>query len=161
MKGELPFRLSEGFLLEKRNILLPWNAKPNELSVLGSLDIRESTRGVWLTWSDEVCLGGLRGAVTIKLHGSQRLREVEVSTLPDESDSSVRYHYGRVNEHLISALGEPGSRTERMGLPSSTWSEKQLAIRHFVSDRFGEYCSLVVRRKGKTGRRACERQRRR
>ena len=148
MIRELPFQLSKGFFLERRQVLLPWNSKVKQLFYIGTPDAIERTGTVFLDWRYDRCLDGLPATVHAQLRRSQKFREVQLMTCLPQIDFTAHVNFERVNKHLISIFGEPDRISTIMDFPIYEWIGEQLEISHFIFERFGEYCVLKIRRKG-------------
>jgi len=142
----LPHRLERGFLLERRGILLPWDARAKVLFNLGEPEAHETHGKVDLVWRGEVCLGGLPADLHASLKRKQKLRTVRI--LADYADAEGRTGFDRVNAHLVSVFSAPASTVDSMGLPSWEWASDRIAIAHFPFERFGTHYVLTFRRKG-------------
>src|SRR5574341_1193106 len=109
------FQLDKGLWLEDSHVLLPWDARGEELRRIGQPIVSEQSDRLLLVWKECTCLGGLRCQVEAHLYYSQQrnefnsvraLKQLTLTPL-DAREEGVRSQYDNAKQHLIERLGEP------------------------------------------------------
>lgn len=137
--------LSQGVLLEKQNVLLPWGAtrqKLNELDV--PYEERESADRWELHWPKSAVLNGLEiplNAVFFKAatYRDTVLRRVACDHLNDGAYDSAKSKYEELKNYISQLCGKPEEEKDE----SSKWVVPGAAINLYIWERFDWFCSLA------------------
>jgi len=152
----LPFRLSEGVLLEDVGLLIPWNSTLKDLKKLASPKTRKESDKFHLHWNKtHHWLSGLEcyfnttffdSKYSVKLANdaqtNQNLSLDFMNFSTPDSGKTPRTEFERVKEHISRVLGRPTANYEnyKFGLPLVEWHIQEILIVFMVFERFGEYC---------------------
>jgi hypothetical protein len=143
--GDAPFRLSEGLVLERSGVLLPWDAEDDDLRRLGS----PLPGGPWLVWRYESVLGGLVADIRVFLSLPRPhtfFLDPNFASLP----VSAREVYPDMVSELEERFGPPHASTvdeqlwEPENYPWIRWLWKDVTLSLRIQERFGESIALCV-----------------
>ena len=127
--------------------LLPWGAKREELSEIGSPRVLNEGIRTDIHWSMQNVLDGLEVSISITLHGKERASQFTLH-FDGSADNDARDTFERVASHLDQMTTEPGERKYHSDgwPPSGRWQLAKTVIAHlWIFDRFGEVCFLDIR----------------
>ena len=133
--GTIPHRLNQGILLEGCDLLIPWGTPIADLAQLGRVTVLQRECSVHLTWSDQLCFGGLRCNVSAtRLFAPPNPRAYHIhldqfhfATLEirrERDDTEIGLEFRRIFRHLEKELGVPTWSYPKYesNLPSIHWS---------------------------------------
>ena len=149
--------LDNGLYLEESAVVIPWGATAKGASAVGSPRVLEHYPRFDIVWGPEAVLGGMEASIHAVLHGSQRLRELQIQPSWTTEPYVLKAHYEYVRDHLTRVLGAPrvSSAVHWESMPSYTWDgDGDFEVRLFLFDRFGEQLMLRVTHKGKLPKRS-------
>lgn len=135
--------LTQGVLLEDRDLLLPWGATREELKALDAHYKERETADRWeLVWPDCTVLNGvkIRLSAVFYTHSQEKILDrLGCDHLNDGTYESAKHKYAELKNHISQCCGQPAQE----GTERATWEVPGAAINLYIWDHFDFFCALA------------------
>lgn len=141
----VPYRLSEGLVLEKTGKLLPWFRSLAEITRKGGRPYPEKGKRTKLCWEDEIVFGDIKANIEAMEFG---LGVFAINIKNEQKFESVKKEYDAILHLLIDKFGTPTELGKNeYGYPWVRWRWGHICLGLAIAERFVDYVYLSVSNK--------------